>query len=257
MDLMLGDKVALVSGSSKGIGYHIAKGLLTEGCDVVINGRDEDSLAKASVMIDEQETGRVAAFHGDVTQAGAAEGFVETALDAFGRVDILVNNVGGSNPKSLLETTDADWQEAFEFNLLHAVRLSRRAIPEMIRVGGGAILNIASIAGRESGSAMTYNATKAALISFSKALAQQTARDNIRVNSLAPGSIYFPGGVWERRMADSPDRLQGFVDANMPYGRFGRAEEIAAVAVFMVSPRASLVHGACWNVDGCQSRSNI
>ena len=95
------------------------------------------------------------------------------------------------------------------------------------------------------------------MISFSKALAQQTAKDNIRVNSLAPGSIFFPGGVWDRRKAASPDGLQGFVEANMPLGRFGKPEEIANVAVFMVSPRASLVHGACWNVDGCQSRSNI
>jgi 3-oxoacyl-[acyl-carrier protein] reductase len=137
------------------------------------------------------------------------------------------------------------------------VRLSRLAIPEMQKQGGGAILNIASIAGRESGSAMTYNASKAALISFSKALAQQTAKDKIRVNSLAPGSIYFSGGVWERRKAAAPDGLKGFVENNMPFGRFGRPEEIANVAVFMVSPRASLVHGACWNVDGCQSRSNI
>jgi 3-oxoacyl-[acyl-carrier protein] reductase len=104
---------------------------------------------------------------------------------------------------------------------------------------------------------MTYNAAKAALISFSKALAQQTGGDNIRVNSIAPGSILFPGGVWERRMEASADNLAGFVEANMPLGRFGKPEEVAAVAVFMVSPMASLVHGACWNVDGCQSRSNI
>jgi 3-oxoacyl-[acyl-carrier protein] reductase len=257
MDLMLEGKVAMVSGSSKGIGYHIAKALAAEGCHVAINGRNEDSLEEARAAIEQQGGGQVVAYAGDVTQPGAAEAFVSTALEAFGQVDILVNNVGGSTPKSLVETTDEDWQMAFEFNLFHAVRLSRLAIPEMKKVGGGAILNVSSIAGRESGSAMTYNASKSALISFSKALAQQLGQDNIRVNSIAPGSIFFPGGVWERRMAAAPDRLEGFVKGNMPLGRFGRPEEIAAVATFMVSPRASLVHGACWNVDGCQSRSNI
>ena len=257
MDLMLGGKTALVSGSSKGIGFYIARGLAAEGCNVVINGRSADALEQARVAIEDMGGGQVAACLGDVTEPTTAQAFVDRALASFGRLDILVNNVGGSTPKLLVEDTDEDWVAAFQYNLLHAVRLSRLAIPQMQAVGGGAILNIASIAGRESGSAMTYNASKAALISFSKALAQQTAVDNIRVNSLAPGSIYFPGGVWERRKAASPDGLQGFVEANMPLGRFGRPDEIAAVAVFMVSPRASLVHGACWNVDGCQSRSNI
>jgi 3-oxoacyl-[acyl-carrier protein] reductase len=257
MDLMLAGKTALISGSSKGIGYHIAQGLVAEGCNVVINGRSADVLEQAKAALEAARGGQVAACLGDVTDPAVSQAFVDRALETFGRIDILVNNVGGSTPKLLVEDTDKDWQTAFEFNLFHAVRLSRLVIPEMKQVGGGAILNIASIAGRESGSAMTYNAAKAALISFSKALAQQTAKENIRVNSLAPGSIYFPGGVWERRKAASPDGLASFVDNNMPMGRFGRPEEIANVAVFMVSPRASLVHGACWNVDGCQSRSNI
>jgi 3-oxoacyl-[acyl-carrier protein] reductase len=257
MDLMLAGKTALISGSSKGIGYHIAQGLVYEGCNVVINGRDADMLEQAKAALEAARGGQVAACIGDVTDPAVSQAFVDRALEAFGRIDILVNNVGGSTPKLLVEDTDEDWQTAFEFNLFHAVRLSRLVIPEMKKVGGGAILSIASIAGRESGSAMTYNASKAALISFSKALAQQTAKENIRVNSLAPGSIYFPGGVWERRKAASPDGLESFVENNMPLGRFGRPEEIANVAVFMVSPRASLVDGACWNVDGCQSRSNI
>ena len=118
-------------------------------------------------------------------------------------------------------------------------------------------MNIASIWGRESKGTMIYNATKASLISFSKALAQQVAKDNIRVNSLAPGSIWFPGGVWDRRVKEAPDGLRGFIDSELPLGRFGRPEEVSALALFMVSPRASLVHGACWNIDGGQSRSNI
>jgi 3-oxoacyl-[acyl-carrier protein] reductase len=257
MDLMLRDKVAMISGGSKGIGMYIARDLAVEGSHVVINGRDEQRVDQTVKELASQGNSRVSGFVGDITQKGAPESFLQKTLSNFGGVDILVNNVGGSNPKTLIETTDEDWQKVFEFNLFHAIRMSRLVIPEMKNRGGGSILNIASIAGRESGSAMTYNASKAALISFSKALAKQTAKDNIRVNSLAPGSILFPGGVWERRIAESPDGLRSFVASDMPYGRFGRPEEVSAVAVFMVSPRASLVHGACWNVDGCQSRSNI
>ncbi len=257
MDLQLADKVAIISGGSKGIGLHIAKDLAGEGCRVAISGRTGADLEKAVDEIASLGGGRAVSFHGDMTAKGACEDCLKTALDAFGGVDILVNNVGGSDPKSLLDTTDEDWETAFEFNLHHAVRFSRLVIPEMKKRGGGSILNIASIAGRESGSAMTYNASKASMISFSKALAQQVAKDGIRVNSLAPGSVIFPGGVWERRIAEAPDGLKGWIASAMPLGRMGRPEEISAVAMFMVSPRASLVHGACWNVDGCQSRSNI
>lgn len=168
-----------------------------------------------------------------------------------------MNNVGGGNPKILTDSTDEDWQQGFELNLFHAIRLSRLIIPEMEKRGGGVILNIASIWGRESKGSMIYNATKAALISFKKALAQQVAKDNIRVNSLAPGSIWFPDGVWDRRIKEAPDGLRGFIDSELPLGRFGRPEEVSALALFVVSPRASLVHGACWNIDGGQSRSNI
>jgi 3-oxoacyl-[acyl-carrier protein] reductase len=257
MDLMLEDKVAMISGGSKGIGLNIARDLAADGCLVAISGRTQSDLDTAVKNIAAQERGRVISFCGDMNVKEDCEEFLAVTAREFGGVDILVNNVGGSDPKPLLETTDEDWLKVFEFNLFNAVRLSRLLIPEMKKRGGGSILNIASIAGRESGSAMTYNSSKAAMISFSKALAQQVAKDNIRVNSLAPGSVLFPGGVWERRIAESPDGLKSWSNSAMPLGRFGKPEEISAVATFMVSPRASLVHGACWNVDGCQSRSNI
>jgi 3-oxoacyl-[acyl-carrier protein] reductase len=123
--------------------------------------------------------------------------------------------------------------------------------------GGGRIINISSIYGRESGGAMTYNAAKASMISWSKALARQLAQDDILVNVVAPGSILFPGGSWERRQKENPDMIENFVKTDMPLGRFGRPEEVAAMVVFLASERASLMTGACVNVDGCQSRSNI
>ncbi|MEE9275928.1 MAG: SDR family oxidoreductase [bacterium] len=257
MDFMMQGKVAMISVGSKGIGFHIARDLAEEGCHVAISARGQEDLERAAGEINARGGGRAVGFQGDITKEGVPQAFFEAALAAFGGVDYLVNNVGGSDPKTLLETTDEEWGKEFDFNFFHAVTLSRLVIPEMKKRGGGAILNVASNAGRESGSAMAYNAAKAALISFSKALAQQMAKENIRVNSISPGSVFFKGGVWDRRSAAAPDGLKGFVERSMPLGRYGRPEEVSAVAVFLLSPRASLVHGACWSVDGCQSRSNI
>ena len=123
--------------------------------------------------------------------------------------------------------------------------------------GGGAIVMIASIWGRESGGRMTYNAVKAAEISLGKSLAQQLAPHNIRVNSVAPGSILFPGGSWHRRQQAEPDGIAEFVTRELPFGRFGRPEEVGAVVAFLASARASWISGASITVDGCQSKSNI
>jgi 3-oxoacyl-[acyl-carrier protein] reductase len=135
--------------------------------------------------------------------------------------------------------------------------MSRLVVPEMRKAVGGVIVMIASIWGRESGGRMTYNAVKAAEISLAKAMAQQLAKDNIRVNSIAPGSISFEGGTWWKRQQEDPQGIAEFIRRDLPFGRFGTADEVGAVVAFVASPRASWVSGASITVAGFQSRSNI
>jgi 3-oxoacyl-[acyl-carrier protein] reductase len=199
----------------------------------------------------------VIAVPADLSTLEGAQRVVQAAIEAFGGVDILVNNVGTAKGADIMDTGDLEWQEGFDQTLYPAIRLSRLVIPCMRQRGGGSIVMIASIWGRESGGRMVYNAVKAAEISLAKAMARQLARDGIRVNSVAPGSILFPGGSWDKRQQADPDGIAEFVRKELPFGRFGQAHEVGDVVAFLASPRASWISGSCVTVDGCQSRSQI
>lgn len=261
MDLQLSDKIALVTGSSKGLGLAIATALLAEGCRVAICARGQARLDEAAAQL-RQLAGpghgeRILAVAADLGTLQGVEHVVARTVDTFGGLDILVNNVGFARGGGIVDAGDAEWQEALDQTLFPAIRASRLAVPHMRLRGGGAIVMVASIWGRESGGRMTYNAVKAAEISLAKAMAQQLAPDNIRVNSVAPGSIRFPGGSWDRRVHEDPEGMAEFVKRELPFGRFGRPEEVGAAVAFLVSPRASWISGASVTVDGCQSRSQI
>jgi len=256
MNLGLKDKVIIVTGASRGIGRAIAHGFAEEGARLSICGRTPDTLQKVA----EELTARgaqVFAKPTDVTDATQVHAFMTETLENYGRIDVVVNNVGGSRWTPLAEISDTEWHDILDLNLVSAARMNQLAIPAMQEQGSGVILMITSIYGREGGGHITYNAAKAAEISMTKSLAKELAPHNIRVNSVAPGSILFPGGGWARRMQADPDAMAAFVKSDMPLGRFGKPEEIANVVVFLASDRASLVTGACLNVDGCQSHSNI
>ena len=256
MDLGLTDRVAVVTGSSKGLGFASAKALVAEGCRVVICARTPDTLHEARRRLAEiGGDDRVLAVAADVSREEGAQKIVDQAIATFGGIDILVNNVGTARGGGLIETTDELWRDAIDQTLMPAVRMSRLTVPHMQRRGGGSIVIIASIYGREAGGRMTYNAVKAAEISLAKSMAQQLAPINIRVNSVSPGSILFEGGSWWKRLQDDPAAIAEFVKQELPFGRFGKPEEVGDVVAYLSSSRASWVSGTSVVVDGCQSRS--
>jgi 3-oxoacyl-[acyl-carrier protein] reductase len=259
VDLGLTGKVAIVTGSSRGLGLASARALVAEGCRVCLCARGAERLAEAAIEVEAaaKKPNLVAAVQADVSTEAGVDLVVTQTVERFGGLDILINNVGRAGGTDLVGTSDAEWQAAFDETLLPAIRASRLAIPHMKQRGGGAIILIASIYGRESGGRMTYNALKSAEISLAKSMAQQLASVNIRVNSVAPGSILFAGGSWHKRQQGDPEGIATFIKQELPFGRFGRPEEVGNVVAFLASARASWMSGACVVVDGCQSRSNI
>jgi 3-oxoacyl-[acyl-carrier protein] reductase len=256
MDLGMTGKAAIVTGGSRGLGLAAAQALLGEGASVMICARGEEQLARAASTLQAAavKDARVQTVAVDVSSESGCRAVVDAAVAAFGRLDIVVNNVGLGKGADLETTTDAEWQEAFDQTLFPAIRVSRVAAPHLRRQGGGAIVIVSSIFGRESGGRMTYNAVKAAEISLTKSLAQQLAKDQIRVVSVAPGSILFEGGSWWKRQQSDPQGIAEFVKRELPFGRFGTPEEVGSVIAFVASPRASWVSGTAVVVDGCQSR---
>ena len=253
MDLGLTGKVALVTGSSRGIGRGIATRLIHEGADVVLCARGEGALGEAVAAVG--GPGQAHGIVADVTTPEGAVAVVDAAVQVFGGLDIVVNNVGGSGARTIDDLDVADLDDVLGRNLVPALAVSRAALPALRKRGGGVIALIASIWGREGGGSPSYNVAKAAEISLAKAMAADLAKDEIRVFSVAPGSTLFPGGSWERRMRDDPEGMAAFVERELPWGRLGTVDEVADVAAFLVSPRASWVVGTCVVVDGGQSRS--
>ena len=248
MELELSGKKAIVTGASRGIGRAIAMELAREGVDVALCARGAQSLERTRLEV---EAIGVRAFGAvcDVSDAGALEQFLRAARRELGGVDVLVNNAS-----ALAESDDeAGWQASINTDLLATVRATQTVVPWMVETGGGSIVHISSISGLEPGSPPAYAAVKAALFNHAKTMAELLAPNNIRINCVAPGSIFFEGGVWDDVKRQDPVMYDSVV-AGVPFGRLGRPEEVADAVVFMASPRASWISGTNLVVDGVQHK---
>jgi 3-oxoacyl-[acyl-carrier protein] reductase len=249
MQLSLEGKNALVTGGSRGIGRSIALAFAEAGANVSICARGEAALRETEAEL--ARFGRkVHAAACDLADGAAVTRYVAEAAAALGGIEILVNNASGFGASD----DEAGWGASIEVDLMASVRASRAAVPYLER-GGGSILHISSIAGLiPSTRTVPYGAVKAALIQYTMTQAAALAKKNIRANCIAPGSIEIPGGLWERRKSADP-KLYNAVLGAIPFGRLGRPEEIAAVALFLASPAASWVTGQTIVVDGGQMLS--
>jgi 3-oxoacyl-[acyl-carrier protein] reductase len=252
MELELSGKLCLIGGASRGIGRAIAHALAREGARVAAVARGQADLD--TLLAELPGTGHTA-ITADVATAEGATAAIDGGVAALGGLDIVVTNVGKSFARDAQAMDDADLAKSLDMNLWSAARVAQRAVPHLIARGGGSITMIASIWGREAGGAPAYNAAKAAVIALGKALARDYAKHAIRVNSVAPGSILFPGGGWERRKLADPEGMADFVKRELPFGRFGTPEEVADVVAFLASPRARWITGSCVPVDGGQGRA--
>jgi 3-oxoacyl-[acyl-carrier protein] reductase len=258
MDLGLRGKVAIVTGASRGLGRAIAVELGREGCALAVCARGEADLV-AAVEEFESEGASVFSEVTDVTDPGEVQEFVSGAAAALGGVDILVNNAGRAQPGNFAAITDEQWQADVELKQFSMIRCSREVIPHMRERGGGRIVNINAVLGKNPDP--TFFATsvnRAACIAFTKALALELAPENILVNSVNIGLVR--ASQWERikeRIAPevSMDRFYEERGREVPLGRFGEPEEVAAVVVFLASERASYVTGASIDVAGGLGRA--
>jgi 3-oxoacyl-[acyl-carrier protein] reductase len=241
MELGLENKVCVVTGSTGGIGLAVAQQLRDEGATVVTSGRRNGGIGDLHVAA-------------DLMEPGAAEEMIGAAVAAFGRVDCLVNNVGGTAIRKFEELTDADWQASFELNLMSAVRATRAALPGMRARGSGSIVNVSSSAGKRPSLGMPdYSVMKAAMLSYSRLVADLYSGDGIRCNAVTPGPTATEAWLGEGGLAEQQgdrDAVLAKVGAGRPLGRLAKPDEIASVILFLLSERASYVTGAAWSADG-------
>ncbi|MEK6480005.1 SDR family oxidoreductase [Catalinimonas sp. 4WD22] len=256
MDLQLSDKVALITGGSRGIGLAVAKALAKEGVHLILTARDQKRLTQAKEELMAYPV-KVETFAADMTQTSDIKKLVKFTLEKFGGIDILINNAGTGTNEKIAEAEDDKWYYHWDLHVMAAIRLSRAILPAMKTRGGGVILNNASICAKQPlYYEPIYNTTKAALVMFSKCLSEEVIKDKIRVNTINPGLIRTE--AWEQAAIDegqkqgisADDFLKQVAEENTPIGRFASTDELAHFFVFLCSPLASYCVGGSYYVDG-------
>jgi 3-oxoacyl-[acyl-carrier protein] reductase len=243
MDLGLRDRVCVITGSTGGIGLETARLLAEEGARVVTSGRSHAPNAGESLHVS-----------ADLSSPEAPDSLIEAATQAFGQVDVLVNNVGTAYITSFEEVSDGEWEEMWQLNVMSYVRAIRAVLPQMRERRAGVIVNVSSTAGKRPSTGMPhYSVTKAAVLSLSRLVADVYAGDGIRCNAVTPGPTATeawlgPGGLADQQ--GDHDEVLAKVAAGRPLGRLAQPEEIAAVIAFLCSDRATYVTGAAWSADG-------
>lgn len=248
MQLDLSEKVALVTGSSKGIGLAIAQTLHAEGCRVALNGRNEADLTVATTQLD----GSIGVV-GDVTEPAEAQRIVAEVLRTFGRLDILVCNVGSGRSVPPGNETADEWQRVFALNLWSTTN-SVEAAREALVASKGVIVCISSICGLEviAGAPVTYSAAKAALHAYVRGIARPFGKQGVRINAVAPGNILFDGSVWSRKLAEDTPAVQAILSKDVALGSLGTPADVASLVAYLASPRSGFASGSVWTLDGGQ-----
>jgi len=251
MQLELSGKTALITGSSKGIGWVIAQMLHAEGCRLALNARNEADLISATSQL----AGAISVA-GDVTDPEVAQQVVADVICAFGKLDILICNVGSGQSVSPGNETADEWQRVFALNLWSATN-TIEAAREALTASKGTIVCISSICGLEviPGAPVTYSAAKAALHAYVRGIARPLGIQGVRINAIAPGNILFDGSVWARKLTEDAPSVQAMLEKDIALGCLGTPTDVANLVAYLASPRSGFASGCVWTLDGGQVHS--
>lgn len=251
MELNLMGKTALVTGSTRGIGLSIAQTLHSEGCHLALNGRNEIDLGMATSQL----SGAVS-FPGDVTRPIEAQRVVKDVVNTFGKLDIVICNVGsGRSVPPGMETAD-EWQRVFSLNLWSTTNIVEAARTSLA-ASRGVIVCVSSICGLEvvPGAPVTYSTAKAALHAYIRGIARPLGQQGVRINAVAPGNILFDGSIWSHKIKEEKQAVETMLKANVALGCLGTPEDVANLVCYLASPKSGFASGAVWALDGGQVHS--